>query len=161
MKVSRRYSNTEKSDFQSNMEQARCTFGWCIGLLLSMDSRTAAQGYFSDRRDADGNLKHYPSLGMYRSAPFGILIYGLSERISGCFCINNLPFSQYPFQPMGMFAWITSALKSIPAFRAWAHRSLVFNLYSLPSLMKCVPHWRNSKDTFCRMHCSRKESTQS
>ena len=30
--------------------------------------------------------------------------------------------SQYPFQTMDTFAWITSALKSIPAFCAWAYR---------------------------------------
>ena len=77
--------------------------------------------------------------------------YGTQER----------KWQLYPFQPIDAFAQITSALKSIPAFRAWGHRSFVCNLYCLPSLMKCVPHWRNSKDTFCRMHCSRKESTQS
>ena len=52
------------------------------------------------------------------------------------------------------------ALKSTPAFLACAHRSFVCSLYSFPSLIKCVPHWRNSKDTFLRMHCSLISSTQ-
>ena len=43
-------------------------------------------------------------------------------------------------------------LKLISAFRAWAHRSFVCNLYSLPSFTKCVPHCLNSKDTFFLIH---------
>lgn len=52
-------------------------------------------------------------------------------------------------------------LKSISASRACLHRSFVCSLYSFPSFMKWVPHWRNSKLTFLRMHCSRISSTQS
>ena len=54
-----------------------------------------------------------------------------------------------------------AAYRLMFALRACAHRSLTCSVYIRPSLMKCVPHWRNSKCVPARRHCSRRSSTQS